>query len=266
MDIQSTDPNIGKNPDASRRHFLKLASIVGGFSAVAPEAFAFDLGRLLNAGVGLAGSFMLSDEQLNGYFDQMSQKYDKENKIAEPNTVYHKRMMNLTKGMQSYDGLKLNYKVYMSKEVNAFAMANGTIRFYSGLMDIMTDDEIRYVVGHEVGHVKSGHTKERIQAAMRVGALREAVSATGPTVASLADSQLGDLFEAVISSRHSRANENEADDYAMKFLKTNRFNARASVTALEKLAKLSGDGGGASWLSTHPAPAERAQRMKSQLA
>jgi putative metalloprotease len=260
---QNSELNVDNH---HRRHFLKLATIVGGFSAVSPQAFAFDFGRLLNAGVGLAGSFMLSDEQLNGYFDQMSQKYDKENKIAPPNTVYHQRMMNLTKGMQSYDGLKLNYKVYMSKEVNAFAMANGTIRFYSGLMDMMTDDEIRYVVGHEVGHVKSGHTKERIQAAMRVGALREAVSATGPTVASLADSQLGDLFEAVVTSRHSRANENEADDYAMKFLKANRFNARASVTALEKLAKLSGDAGGASWLSTHPAPAERAQRMKSQLA
>lgn len=40
-------------------------------------------------------------------------------------------------GQHLQDGsLKFNYGVYLSPEVNAFAMANGTIRIYSGLMDI----------------------------------------------------------------------------------------------------------------------------------
>jgi hypothetical protein len=40
----------------------------------------------------------------------------------------------------------VNYKVYMAKDVNAFAMANGCIRVYSGLMDMMTDNEVEAVI------------------------------------------------------------------------------------------------------------------------
>ena len=59
---------------------------------------------------------------------------------------YAKRLTKLTKGLDSYDGLDLNFAVYLTEEVNAFAMADGTVRLYSGLLDRMTDDEVRYVV------------------------------------------------------------------------------------------------------------------------
>ncbi|VTR30443.1 Uncharacterized metalloprotease yggG [Serratia fonticola] len=32
-------------------------------------------------------------------------------------------------------------------------MANGCIRVYSGLMDMMDDNEVEGVLGHEMGHV-----------------------------------------------------------------------------------------------------------------
>lgn len=248
----------------NKREFLAQAVLAAGFSSVAPVAMAFDLGRAIGAGVGLAKSANLSDEEIKSYFDQMTVQYDRQNKIAGPQTPYGQRLAKLVQGLESEDGLALNFAVYETTEVNAFAMANGTIRFYSGLMDMMTDDEIRYVIGHEIGHVKAGHTKARIQTAMRTGALRDVAGATGGRAGALADSQLGDLFENVIKAQHSQANENEADDYALAFMKRRRFDAQASVTALEKLAALSGGGGGG-WMSTHPAPADRAKRMRTQL-
>ena len=45
----------------------------------------------------------------------------------------------------------------MTKEVNAWAMANGCIRVYSGLMDMMTNNEVEAVLGHEMGHVAHVH-------------------------------------------------------------------------------------------------------------
>ena len=53
----------------------------------------------------------------------------------------------------------------MTKDVNAWAMANGCVRVYSGLMDMMNDNEVRGVVGHEMGHVALGHTKKAMQVA-----------------------------------------------------------------------------------------------------
>ena len=67
----------------------------------------------------------------------------------------------------------------------------------------------------------------------------------------------------MILAQHSQGNEREADDYAMKFMKAKKYSPQACVTALEKLDALSG-GSGASWLSTHPSPKERAERMRAQ--
>ncbi len=38
------------------------------------------------------------------------------------------------------DRLPLNFKVYLVVDVNAFACGDGSIRVFSSLMDLMTDD------------------------------------------------------------------------------------------------------------------------------
>lgn len=144
-------------------------------------------------------------------------------------------------------------------------MGDGTVRIYSGLMDMMTDDEVRYVIGHEMGHIKAGHPKKRMQAALTSSALLDATSAAGGRAAQLSDSELGGLFDEVVKAQYSQSNEREADDYALAFLKAKKHNQVAAVTALQKLDKLS-EGGGGCWLSTHSAPKERAERMHKQLS
>ncbi len=247
-----------------RREILKHCLLALGVSAVGPVS-AFDLGRALNAAKSLTDAATISDQDISAYFSQMAKESDKEHQIAAAGSKYGKRLVTLTQGLGAYDGLKLNFKVYQTPEVNAFAMGDGTVRVFSGLLDMMSDDEVRYVIGHEIGHVKAGHSKKRMQMALTAGGLREAVAASGSKAGTLADSQLGDLFQKVVLAQHSQSNENEADDYAMAFMKNRKYDPKATVSALEKIDKLSG-GSGASWLSTHPAPAERAQRMRSQLA
>jgi metalloprotease len=196
---------------------------------------------------------------------QMAVYSDKQNRIAPAGSPYATRLAGLSSGLVEDGGLKLNFKCYLTKEVNAFAMADGTIRLYSGLMDMMTDDELRYVIGHEMGHVKSGHTKKRMQTALAASAAQKGVASSGTKAAVLADSQVGDLIVQVVRAQHSQGNEREADDYAMQFMSRRKYDRKACVTALEKLVKMSG-GGGTSWLSTHPSPAERADRMRKQMA
>jgi hypothetical protein len=70
----------------------------------------------------------------------------------------------------------------------------------------------------------------------------------------------------VIVAQHSQANEKEADDYALNFLKTKGYQPMGAVSALDKLAAMSaGHRDSAPWLSTHPAPDVRAKRMRKQL-
>lgn len=107
----------------------------------------------------------------------------------------------------------MNYKVYQTKDVNAFAMANGCIRVYSGLMDLMNDNEVEAVIGHEMGHVALGHVKKGMQVALGTNAVRAAAASAGGIVGSLSQSQLGDLGEKLVNSQFSQRQESEADDY-----------------------------------------------------
>jgi len=246
-----------------RRDFILLATMFSGVSFVGNASAQFNLGRALEAGKNLLQSETLSDSELRVYFDRLAANSDRQNQLASISSPHGKRIAKLSEGLHDHDGLTLNIKAYISSEVNAFAMANGVIRVYSGLMDRFSDDEIRYVIGHEIGHVQAGHTKARIQTAMRTSALRNAVASTGGTAGDLAESALGGLFEQVIRAKHSQANENEADDRALSFMRQKEYPLQACVSALEKLETLGGNN--ASWLSTHPSPKERAERIRAQI-
>ena len=228
-------------------------------------AGALDLGGALGAAKDAVKAATLTDNEVRSYAAQMASYSDRQAKIAPAGNKYAARLAGITSGLTEDNGLKLNFKCYLTPEVNAFAMADGTIRFYSGLMDMMTDDELRYVVGHEMGHIKHGHTKARMQTALAASATQKGIAASNTRAAGLADSQLGDLIVKVVRAQHSQGNEREADDYAMQFMSRRKYDRKACVSALEKLVKLSG-GGGTSWLSTHPSPKERAERMRKQLA
>ena len=235
------------------------------FATLSNPALALDLGGMLGAAAGdIVKAASLTDQDVRAYASQMAGYMDRKASVAPAGSAYAKRLSVLTSGLAEDQGLRLNYKVYVTKEINAFAMADGTIRLYSGLMDMMTDDEIRYVIGHEMGHVKNGHTKKRMQTALAASATQKAVASSGAKHANLADSQLGDMMVKVVRAQHSQGNEREADDYALQFMARRRYDRKAAVSALEKLAKLSG-GGGSNWLSTHPSPTERAARMKTQI-
>ena len=96
--------------------------------------------------------------------------------IAPANSEYAKRLTTIANALgNNINGQPVNYKVYMAKDVNAFAMANGCIRVYSGLMDMMTDNEVEAVIGHEMGHVALGHVKKGMQVAL--GTIRNSPSA-----------------------------------------------------------------------------------------
>jgi len=194
---------------------------------------------------------------------------DKRNRVASRESKYGKRLRRLTKGFKSANGRPLNFKAYRSKEVNAFAMPDGSIRVYTGLMNKMSDSELVFVIGHEIGHVAEGHSKKRFKAALLAGAGREALGKWGGgKISALSSSQLGDFVEVVINARFSQANEKQADDYGLKTLRRKGRNSNAAVTALEKLGE--GDakryGLTEALVSTHPAPSDRANRIRKMIA
>jgi metalloprotease len=214
----------------------------------------------------LAKAASITDEEVKLMASNFAKQSDGENKVAPASSIYAKRLAKLTSKLVNYDGMKLDYKVYMSDTVNAFAMADGTVRVYSGLMDLMSDDELRFVIGHEIAHVKLGHSASSIKTAylssgvVKAGTAVAGNSKTGSAVLNIGGDQLKGIFQKALTAAHSRGQESDSDAYSVKFMKANKIPTKAASSALLKLAK--GGSGGSSFLSTHPDPADRAAAVE----
>ena len=242
--------------------FFGGAVLAFGLACAMPlHATGLDIGRAIGAASDLGKAATVSDDEVKSYARQMRAYEEKSReKVAPASSKAAQRLAALTDRYRNYDGLNLNFKVYQSSQVNANASADGSVRVYAGLMDMMTDDEMLFVIGHEIGHVKHGHSAKAMRTALATSGMRKAAGATGnATVSTLADSELGGLLQAVANAQHSQAQETQSDDYGLEFLRKARGKTDGAASSLRKLAKLGG--GGASILSSHPDPARRADRM-----
>lgn len=220
---------------------------------------------LMQSGSTAFKAATLSDEEVVRISDQSCAQMDAEARIADTDTTYGKRLASIASNLGSQvDGTSVNYKVYLNDVPNAWAMANGCVRVYSGLMDLMDDNEIEGVLGHELGHVALGHSKSAMQTAYAASAARGALaSSTNEAVSAVSNSQLGDLGEKFVNAQFSQSQEAAADDFSFELLGERGISREGLVTAFEKLAEL--DGGESSMLSSHPGSADRADTMRGRL-
>ena len=207
----------------------------------------------------------LSEEDMKKLSLQSVQLMDEQNPIAEDGDPYAERLKQLVRAHQNEDGLALNFKVYKVADVNAFATPDGSVRVMAGLMNLMTDDELLSVIGHEIGHVKLQHSKKQYQKAYSVAAGKDAVAAnTGEGGKILMDSQLGAFVETVLSAKFSRNDESASDEYGFAFLVKHGYSYHAMAAAFEKLADLSGGDEKKSLTASHPGAADRAKQAKER--
>ncbi len=229
-----------------------------------------DTSRAMSGAAKAVQAATITDAQVIAYTSAYIAKLDAASNISASGSTYSRRLANLTKGLNDVDGIALNFKVYETDMVNAFACADGSVRVYSGLMDLMTDDEVLGVIGHEIGHVALKHSKKGMQSAILTSAVMDGVASTSTAAATITDSQLGAIGEAVMNARYSKKQENQADDYGYEFLKSKGKNPVAMIKSFEKLQSLqnSSSSGAESYvsklLSSHPDTATRIARLKEK--
>ena len=155
---------------------------------------------------------------------------------------------------------------------NAFAIPGGYVYVTRQLVSLMNNEaELAGVLGHEVGHVAARHAAKRQKAATKnsiFGVLGTVISG-----ALLGDGALGQLGQQIFSRgsqlltlSFSRAQETQADNLGIQYLRGAGYDPRAMSTVLASLAgqtaldaRLMGSTGERSpeWASTHPDPASR---------
>ena len=204
----------------------------------------------------------ITDAQIVQLSAQSVAQMDQKNRIDTG--AYQARLKKLLSNVK-VDGLNLNFKVYQTEEINAFACADGSIRVYTGLMDVMDDGELMAIIGHEIGHVVHQDSKNAMKKAYMASAARDIVASAG-TLGAISSAVMGDISEAFLQAQFSQKQEFAADEYGFAFSTAHGKSPYSMATALEKIVKLQGQKASevAQMFSSHPDSAKRASKMRQK--
>lgn len=253
-----------------KKTFLRAMLLLGCLTLTMPAMAQFNLKKAVSGAAKAVKAVTLTDEQMTEYVKEYIDWMDTHNQVCDSNSPYTQRLSKLTEGLGDADGIPLNFKVYYVIDVNAFACADGSVRVFSSLMDIMTDEELLGVIGHEIGHVAHRDSKDGFRTALLTSALKDGISSQGGKATTLTDSQLGDLSEALVNSTYSQKQEREADDYGYEFLKKAGKNPWSMALSFRKLKSMQEEAGVQKTnklnqlFSTHPDLDTRIKRMEER--
>ena len=162
-----------------RVRFLKAAFAALCLFCATPAAAQFNIGKAASGAVKAGRALTLSDADMANYVREYVKWMDEHNQVCPEDNPYTIRLRKLTEGLTSVEGIPLNFKVYYVTDVNAFACPDGSIRVFSSLMDVMSDDQLRGVIGHEIGHIAHKDSKKRFRTALLTSALKDGIASTG---------------------------------------------------------------------------------------
>jgi predicted Zn-dependent protease len=164
--------------------------------------------------------------------------------------------------------LPWHFTVIDSPAVNAFALPGGYIYITRGILAYLNDEsQMAGVLGHEIGHVTARHAAQQYskataaQLGLGLGAIFSPYARAG---AGLASTGLGLLF-----LKHGREDELQADRLGAEYEAKNGWDPEGLQNMLRTLARIdeqSDRRGTPNYLSTHPASADRVQKIDETVA
>ena len=220
------------------------------------------------AASSLASALTISNNEIIALCEEHMMEMDTTNIILPDDDPYTERLGRVMSRFKNLGSMRLNYAVYDDEStVNAIASGDGSVRVYSGLMDLMDDDELFAVIGHELGHLNNHDVRDAYRTAYLVVAARYGIASFGERANAISMGFLGDLSDELANNAYSRHQENKADEAAYRFCIANNVDPYAMYHALEKLDSVSGNQAGkksgfANMFSSHPDTMKRIKHIK----
>jgi len=169
---------------------------------------------------------------------------------------------------KDYQTLPWEFTVLNSKVINAFALPGGKVFISRGLLEEMDNEaQLAGVLGHEIGHVTAEHADKHIarQVGMQIGAAVASIFAAEAGAAVATATEVLISASGTFALKFGREEELEADSLGIRYMVAQYYNPIGQLQVMEILKKASGDGAPPEWLSTHPAPKTRIEKIEKML-
>lgn len=159
-----------------------------------------------------------------------------------------------------------SFDVANYREINAFALPGGPVWVHRGaLAAARNESQIVGVLAHEIAHVAQRHAASQMSKGMIANGL---LGVLGALVGSDRGGQIaqaaGGLAAQGYMLKFSRDDEREADEVGARMMKQAGWSPSGMVEFMQILRAQSGRDPGSvqTFLSSHPAPAERVTRLQ----
>lgn len=155
-------------------------------------------------------------------------------------------------------GMEWQFVVIEDDSPNAWALPGGKCAVNSGMLEfIESDDELAVVMGHEIAHAIARHGGERMSQSMLASIVAEvALGELDPLV----QAAIWQAYGLGVGLPFSRSHESEADELGLFIAAEAGYDPRAAAKLWRRMAA-NGDGW-PEFLSTHPDPERRANRLE----
>lgn len=233
----------------------RLAQLRGALSVVSALSVLFVLG----AG-GCKGKNILSTAQEVKIGQEGAQQIEHEYPV-ESGTARAARVRRIGERLLAHadprPGVPYTFKVLDTKTVNAVSLPGGPVYVYSGLLDLVGDDEdaLACVMGHEIGHIQARHAARAISRQLEINSAIQ-LFLKGQTA------QIANLGTQLLNLKYSRDDEYEADRRGLSYAYKAGFDPRGLIRFFQKLQALEKGGGTPEFLRDHPLTSDRIRRAE----
>jgi predicted Zn-dependent protease len=155
--------------------------------------------------------------------------------------------------------LPYNIKILDAADINSFTIGGGYIYVNEGLLDfVQSDDELAGVIGHETGHNERRHTVTLPAKAQALSLLFGIASLFSPFIY-----RFGELAEAGLIAKQSRADELQADQYGLLLMTRAGYDPESMVSFMNHLgaAEAEHDSLVDKYLEDHPGFPDRVRHL-----
>lgn len=240
------------------RHLLLVLITVVFLKPAFPQgeldSLLFNIKNFLDSAATL-DIFNITDQQEIDYGNKIAAKFSEELTLTDVGLERIKQIGNSIVPFVERKIIKYNFYVIESQEINAFSMAGGHIWITSSLLNMVeNDDELAFVIGHEIAHEDKKHNKKRVQL------LVKAYEEGGET-----SEMLVMIVQTLATLPFSKYDEFEADEWGAFLSKRADFNLQGGITFFEKLSTKYNESGEKDFgyiFRTHPYTKERIQKLK----
>lgn len=157
--------------------------------------------------------------------------------------------------------LPYQFRVLDVPELNAMALPGGFVYATRGLMEQMPDEELAFVLAHEIQHVELKHSVRQMEAELykQIGIMAAVQILTGGQLSEGTANTIA-LANMVLSNQYSQGMESEADREGIRMMAGAGIDPRGAVAALRTMQRTSqGEMPGFlnAALGTHPLGSDR---------